>query len=257
MTAPGDRQPTNGWIFRWRGLDGPLAPKVAAVGIAAGVFAAMFAFVRIEVVPPPGWIENKARVIQLDDGPESRLWRTRALEGGPFPPRYEPQAWLGMPAFEEMLLDAGRVEAPPYEPELRKLQLEATPGPVPLRARGERVFPERRPSRPAAVTAETSPLAPSLEPLAGLAADALPTELPPLDALPPDDTARRWRFLLRLGPGGSVTEAVCVSHPGQPAAAILETWFRSIRFPDSAPEGWVAVGLTFVRTAPDDDSDAR
>lgn len=239
-----------GWIFRWKGSDAPTLPKLVAVAITALGFGLLLTLVRIEVMPPPGWAEQRAAVIHLPDGGEGRVWRLRALEDGPSPSRFDPASWHGAAAIEEALLGAARLPAERYVPGLLRLPAESDRSAVPLAREGERVFPERRarpagPDRPAAA-AEARPPTPFLYPVAGIAAGQMPERLPPLDPVEQAMTGVEWRFLLRLEAGGGVAECVSITRSDPPGATALEQWLRRASFPASAPEGWVSVGLAFA-----------
>jgi hypothetical protein len=245
----------SGWIFRWRGLDGPWFPKFAALAVTTIVFGVGLAFVRVQVLPPPTWSENKASIIQLPAGEESRLWRLRADEGGPFPLRFELRQSPALAPLESALLAAQRTPARPHVPQLRRLPLEESVPRVPLASRGEPVFPERRAAGTAAPADPPSPLAPVIYPLAGITAAELPEMLPPLDLPDLEISGGDWRFLIRVAQGGAVAECVSLERPDQPGTTALEQWLRSVRFP-AVENRWISIGLGFNPTATDD-PDAR
>jgi len=241
------------WIFRWRGLDGPLVPKIMAVLITAAGFGFFIAFVRVEVVPPPGWIEDKAHLIHLPDGPEGRAWRLLALEEGPSPSRFEPAEWQGALAYKQALQDAMRPPPHPYKPTLLPLPEGSLQPRIPLLREGDPVFPLRKPDKPpvpALATAEG--LVPLLHPLSGISREHLPEVMPPIPDPTPEMRGVNWEFILRIGPGGSVMDAVSLAGPDAPGAPGLLGWLRSLRFPEDAPQGYVSLRLELTQPVTDE-----
>jgi hypothetical protein len=235
------------WIFPWRGLrEAPLS-KVAAVLITLGLFALLFVFVRIRVATPTQWAAEKASLIQVLDDADGRALTLRAREGGPFPSRFDPAELDWVHALEKSAYQAARMKNPPYEPALRALPEPTATAPR-LSSPGKLVLPRHRPPP----TTEPMPQPrsqPALYPLAGLAADDLPQQLPEFAAdVPPAMAAEPWRFLLRLDPRGRVRDVISLAGSSDAGYAKLEAWLRSVQFTaaDDPAGRWIAVGLGFT-----------
>jgi hypothetical protein len=232
------------WIFRWRGLDGPLFPKLMAVLVTAIGFGFFLAFVRVEVVPPPGWIEDKAKLIHLPEGPEGRAWRMLALEEGPSPSRFEPAEWQGATAYQDALEEAMRPAATPYRPTLLPLPEGSLQRKIPILREEDPVFPPHPKEKPTAPTlAAGERLVATLHPLSGLSRDQLPAALPPVPDLGDELRGVNWEFILRIGNGGTVVDAISLAGPDAPGARDLTAWLRGLRFPENAPQGYVTLRL--------------
>ena len=131
------------WVFPWRPLRGASISKWPAILLVGGVFAFFLSSVRIRVSPPVSWAARKATVIHVSDDAEGRALTLRAIEGGPFPSRFEPSAWEGAVALEQAAFEAARWTPPPYVPVLRELPERTTP-PLRISAMAGPVLPTRR-----------------------------------------------------------------------------------------------------------------
>ncbi len=235
------------WVFPWRGARQSFLPKAAAFFITLGVFALMFAFVRIGIVAPSPWAPRQATVFRTLDDAEGRALAQRAREGGPFPSRFQPSEidWLG--GLESQALAAAGWQPPRYEPQLRGLPAIEPPAPR-LSTPGRPVLPKRPPPDFAPVTGKFRPT-PALHPLAGVEGGDMPRSLPEfVGEVPPAMLAEPWRFLLRLDAGGRVHEVVPLAGGGDEiGVSALIDWLRGIDFPlDDRDDGrWIAVGLSF------------
>jgi hypothetical protein len=242
------------WTFRWKGLDGPLVPKLTAWVVTAAGFGLLYTTVRVEVVPPPGWNETKASLIHLPNGSEGRAWRLRALEGGPSPSRFDPAEWDGALPYQAALLQAMQPPLPPYRPNLLPLpDNSASPRRLSLLRSGEPVFPARHSASPAVPSPTAAVrIVPTLQPLAGITIDHIPIELPEVPELSPETIGMAWEFILRLAPGGEAVEAISLAGPDAPGVMELSTWMRQLRFPRNTPPGEIALRLEFTQTPTDE-----
>jgi hypothetical protein len=242
---PGSRE----WIFPWNPPSGPLAPKGLAVGIATLLFAYFLFGLRIQVAAPPTQgIQRKAAVLLLPERLDGIEWGLKAREGGPFPTRFDPSTWPDLIALEQAawpLASRPRASSPA---ELRRFPAEP-PAPPLLAPKGERVLPDRfRPAPPPRTQPAPVP-APVLFPLAGIRQENLPARLPAFTPKTPDPgPARPWRFLLRLGRVGQVTDCISLTEDS-PFAREIEAWLRQLRFPHTeagAESEWIVLGIEFI-----------
>ena len=247
------------WVFPWRGRKRTFFSMVMAHLIVAAGFAVLLGTVRVRVISPKPLAPRKASLIYLTDDAQGRALALQAQEGGPFPSRFEPSQWEGMAALEAEALAASLRPNRPYVPALRDLPKETRIQPLELAAKGETVFPKRKPaSGPAPDPTRLKP-APTLYPLSGIPADAIPAKLPPFTGTVDSAmTSTSWRFLVRLNPEGGVAECVSLEKGGEAGALELETWLHGIQFhpPSATPFRWIAVGIGFSNQ-PTDGTDAR
>jgi len=241
------------WVFQWHLTMGSPLHKWAAILLVGGGFAFFLTSARIRVVPPTPWATHKATVIHVTDDTEGRTLTLRAREGGPFPSRFDPSAWDGAAALERTAFADTNWTPPPYIPELRKLPEPVTPR-VTLAAKGEPTLPKLRPLSKAAPPAVKLSPTPELYPLSGIAAAALPRELPPFDqAVNAALTAEPWSFLVRLDAAGNVQDCVSLAGGDDTGTPPMETWLRRVSFnPDPAkPSRWMVVGVGFTNQPAD------
>lgn len=235
------------WIFPWRARRASPAPKISAFFIALGMFAVLFAFVRVQVSTPTPWAAGKASLIRTLDDAEGRALTLRAREGGPFPSRFEPSGIGWTRDWEQSLQGVVRWRPPAHQPALRELP-EMFPAEPRFSPPDVAVLPRRRPPAPDAATQKTMPQ-PVLYPLAGLTADELPQELPVFTGdTPPAMLAEPWRFLLRVDSEGRVRDVVPLVGAAGTGHSPLIGWLRGVRFPttDAPAERWIALGLGFT-----------
>jgi hypothetical protein len=207
----------------------------------------------VEVVPPPGWIEEKAKLIHLPDGPEGRAWRMLALEEGPSPSRFEPAEWQGALAYQQALQEAMRPPTQPYRPTLLPLPEGSLQPRIPMLRQGDPVFPLRQAEKlPTPSPAPAENLVAILHPLSGISREQLPQLIPPIPDPTPEMRGVNWEFILRIGPGGSVMDAISLAGPDAPGARTLVTWLRGLRFPEEAPQGYVTLRLELTQAANDE-----
>lgn len=238
------------WVFPWRRAGTPLFPKLFAAVFVGAAFTFLITTIRVRVVALEKSPLRKAAVIYLRDDAQGRALGLRAREGGPFPSRFEPAQWEGLPGLEAAALDAARFQPPPYVPALGDLPAESLVLPLKLAAAGESFFPKRSPAPANTPALAKLKLAPALSPLSGVTAVALP----PFEAAV--DTAMSsvsWRFLVRLNPDGGVAECVSLEKGGEPGTPELEAWLRRVRFTaePAKPFRWIAVAVGFTNQAAD------
>lgn len=251
------------WVFPWRPLRGASISKWPAILLVGGVFAFFLSSVRIRVSPPVSWAARKATVIHVSDDAEGRALTLRAIEGGPFPSRFEPSAWEGAVALEQAAFEAARWTPPPYVPVLRELPEMTTP-PLRISAMAGPVLPTRRATTEAAPAPLKLKPGPVLYPLSGITKAGMPRELPPFEG-PVDAamTAEPWRFLVRLDAAGRVRECVSLAGGAEGGQPQLEDWLRGVSFQSEpkTPGRWIAVGVGFTNqpaeSPPTDGPDAR
>ncbi len=236
------------WLFHWRGISGPLIPKLLALALIIGLFTFLLSL-KIRLKLPEKTIPRKASVIYLSDDAQGRALTLRAREGGPFPSRFEPVNWQGLSALELAGMDAARLLPKVYSPEMRDLPDSNQLRPFTLVVQGESFFPMRPKPQNAGPEPVKLKLAPVLYPLAGISQENLPRQLTPLN-LPIDSkiSSISWRFLLRLNADGVVGECISLEKGDEKAAAELEAWLKRIQFqPDPAqPSRWISLGLGFT-----------
>ena len=249
------------WLFQWRRTKEASYHKWIAIALVSGFFALLLTSVRIRVAVPTPWATSTASLIQVGDDPDSQALKLRAQEGGPFLSRLDPAEWAGLAALETEAIDAAFAVRTQYVPSLRELPDDDVVTPPRLASKGEPVFPER-PWSPRTIPAGTLKPAPTLHPLSGLKFDDLPRELPPFDAAVDSAMiAEPWRFLVSLGPSGTVRDCISIAggdEAGAGSAALIEDWLRGVKFklePES-PARWIAVGVRFVNQ-PADGSEPR
>lgn len=236
------------WVFPWRPLGESRFPKCLAIVLVGAAFTFLLTSVRIRVTPPTPWAAHKASVIQVTDNAESRALTLRALEGGPFPSRFEPSEWEGAAVLEQTAFAAARWSPPPYVPALRELPDKVTPS-VLLAAKGEPVLPKRNPSSELAPVQVQLKLAPVLYPLSGITPASMPRELPAYDgAVDARMTSEPSRFLIRLDTAGQVRDCVSLAGAAVADPSPLEDWLRRVSFNPEAikPSRWIAVGVGFT-----------
>ena len=240
------------WVFPWRRPRGPQWPFFIALAISTAVFTLLFSSVRIRVSSPVAWTAAKASVIRVLDDVDGRALTLMAREGGPFPSRFDPREWDWAREAGRQVYQAARWQAPPYVPTLRELQ-QKQPAVVSrwISPRGP-VLPSRKPAPIVPQTSEKNTPQPVLYPLSGIAAAALPRELPPFDAsVAPAMAAEPWRFLLRLGASGAVLDCFPLTGGVEAGPSTLDGWLRRVSFhPDpSKANRWIAVGVGFANPA--------
>jgi hypothetical protein len=256
MGLPLDRQEL---MFPWRDRMPSRWRMLGAFSLSLLFFTVLLTTVRVRISPTNTWIERKASVIQIPAGAEGREWSLKALEGGPFPTRFEPSDWPGITISESTALKESAAARPAYQPELRDL-----PSPPPSRVtaltdKGERFFP---PS-PQQTQPPTEPKAwktvPVLYAASNLPEGSLPDKLPPFpNAIDAKIMAEPWRFMIRLQPGGGVADCLPLNGADRPGAAELEAWVRLVRFPSalSTSHPWITVDVGFLNQ-PDHGPDPR
>lgn len=246
-------------IFRWRGSQQPVVPKLLAIALVGVAFLLLVTTVRIRVDAPEKSAPRRASVIFLRDDVEGRALTLRAREGGPFPSRFKPSEWEGLVGIETAAMDAVRFQPPAYVPVVEDLPAESQLQPLELATKGVSFFPNRE-FEPVILPdpGQLKP-APVLYPLSGVTAEILPRELPTFGAeIDAAMTANSWRFLVRLSPDGTVAECVSLGKGAEPGTAELDAWLRRLQFkPDPAkPFRWISVGIGFTNQAADG-TDAR
>ena len=250
---------TPDWVFPWRGRKkGYFAMIFAHVLVGAG-FAILLGTVRVKVISPKPKAPRKASVIYLTDDAQGRALAQQAQEGGPFPARFDPSEWEGMAALQAEVLAVTRRPSQRYVPTLRELPQDGRIQPMELATKGETVFPKRTPATLVAPDPTKLKLGPTLYPLSGIPADAMPPKLPPFTGVVDGEmTTAVWRFLLRLNSDGGVMECVSLEEGGEKGAPALEAWLRGIQFnaTPNKPSRWIAVGIGF-NNQPVDGPDAR
>jgi hypothetical protein len=263
MSRPADPGPAGegapaDLIFPWKSEGAPLGPKLVAIVLVGGAFAAMFSLVSIRVSGPERTEPRQASLIYLRDDAQGRALQLKAREGGPFPSRFDPLGWDGLAEVERKALRAALFPPRNYVPQLRDLPPETRTPPVKLAPRGVAFFPERG-AKPAAAAAASARLAPLLYPLSVSAVAALPKELPPFPlAADAAGSPANWRFLVRLNAAGGVAECVSLAKSGEPGGTRLEAWLREVRFLPAprTPSRWIALGVGFANQ-PTDATDSR
>ncbi len=249
---------TPDWVFPWRGRKKTFFPMLAAQVLVGAAFLVLLGTVHVKVISPKPMVPRKASLIYLTDDSQGRALALQAQEGGPFPSRFEPSQWEGMAALEAEAMAATR-KAKPYVPQLQELPQETRIAPMELAAKGELVFPKRQPVAQGANDPAKMRLVPTIFPLSGILAEAIPTELPPFaGVLDSTMTAASWRFLVRLNSQGSVAECVSLEKGGEAGALELQAWLHGIQFRTSSekPLRWISVGIGF-RNQPADGTDHR
>ncbi|MEO7097940.1 MAG: hypothetical protein ABI162_01165 [Luteolibacter sp.] len=247
------------WVFPWRGRKKGYFTMIFAHLLVGAGFAILLGTVRVKIISPKPKAPRKASLIYLADDAQGRALALQAKEGGPFPARFDPSEWEGMAALQAEVVAATRRTSQPYVPTLRELPEDGRIQPMELATKGETVFPKRIPATLAAPDPTKLKLAPTLFPLSGVPADALPGKLPPFSGVVDGEmTTAAWRFLIRLNSKGGVMECVSLEKGGEKGALELETWLRGIQF-HAAPgklSRWIAVGIGF-NNQPVDGPDAH
>lgn len=263
MASTAVKQPrlmnTPEWVFPWRGRKKTFFSMLVAHVIAGAAFVVLLGTVRVKVVSPKPMVPRKASLIYLTDDAQGRALALQAQEGGPFPSRFEPSQWQGMAALEEEAMAATR-QAKPYVPQLRELPQETRIAPLELAAKGEPVFPKRQSVARAAPDPAKMKLVPTIFPLSGIPAEAIPSELPPFTGTVNGAvTAASWRFLVRLNAQGGVSECVSLEKGGEAGALELEAWLHGIQFRTTSetPFRWISVGIGFSNQPAADGTDDR
>jgi hypothetical protein len=236
----------NSLLFPWRGLPSPRLPKIVPLILTSAAFALLLSVVQIKVAAPQFDMSRKASCLLLPTTTEGALWAHRALEGGPSLSRYKPTDWFAYDGLAAGVMQATRLPAHVYVPQLRHLPLEGPPVPLALMAKGEAVLPRRVPAPAVPKDEAGATLAPVLYPLSAAGGGGLPRDLPPwpgeIDAAM---AAADWRFILRLHPAGGVAECVALTRTA--GVELLESWLLGVTFEPqlAADGGWLAVGLRF------------
>lgn len=247
-------------IFRWRPLKSPLVPKLLNVALVGGAFVLLVTAVRIQVKVPEKLVPRKGSLIYLGDNEESRMLARKAREGGPFPSRFEPDQWPGLAEVETAAMNAAQFRPPEYEPEVPDLPPENLAVPVPLAVKGEAFFPERKVVKNPPPDPGNLRLAPALYPLSGVTEADLPEKLPSFGVVADKEMTRaQWRFLLLLGPEGTVKQCISLEKGGGAKGAdALETWLYALQFKAGGKgERWVAMGVGFTNQEAGDGDHAR
>lgn len=230
-TGPERLHETRRWIFRWRGLDGMTFRGFLALIITAGVFVFFAATVRIRVSAPQQWVERKASVIHLPEGGEGHLWAMRAQENGPYPARFDVNAWEKQMGSSDSLIGLTRLSQEPYEPKPRSLPESGRVITTKLADQEERVFPKHRgPHEVEKVLVSYIPV-PILYPRSGIKAEELPKDLPPLhlDQIGKTlDISIPRDYLIELDRDGRVIASTDLS--GNPDAPVLREWLGKLNF---------------------------
>lgn len=238
----------NGLIFQWRVRRSPPLAKLGILTVAAAVFLIPLVAVRIRVGAPPVQDAQSAAMMVLTPDHDPMHWIEAARELGPFPTRFDPTGWPQSQVLVGEVLGAVRGSTvPPHEPRYQELPEESPPPPVPLIAKGSRVFPSIAPPEFTNLDAVRVRPLPVLYPLS-TGAGELPDTHPPFDtAVTPEMAFQPWRFLLQIAPDGAVLHATALIGHNTPGRADLTRWLESHRFPahDGPADRWVAVAVTF------------
>lgn len=240
---------TRRWIFRWKGLDGTSFRGFLALIISGGLFALFGATVRIQVSAPQQWVEKKASLIQLPADETGKIWALRAQEGGPYPARFNVDAWERQPDLTGALISATRLSPGTYEPRIQNLPVEGGVESIALSDGNERVFPSRKSGETeVAAPVRTIPV-PVLYPRSGISVSELPAELPAFDpALAGEalQTTVPRDFLLELDRSGRVLSSTDLS--GNSDSPAIRNWLMSIDFgadvAKKSPVLAIAIGFT-------------
>lgn len=246
------------WIYSWRPQRTPALPKWIATAAVTMGFVLLITSVRIRVSAPAPWVASKASVIQVGDDAESRALVQKAIEGGPFPARFDLADWEESAGVGKLLAGALRWSPPVYQPKLIDLPEESIP-PVKLAAAGRPVFPKRAAPVVDPPAANSVRQVPVISPLSAGPVKWMPRELPEFpDPVTADLADKPWRFLLRLDSSGRVIEAFPLvgleSNKPSPVS-----WLRRVTFAPEPekPSRWIAVDLSFANQAAADGPDAR
>lgn len=248
------------FLFAWRDRSASSWNLIGAVAIALVLFVLLLSIVRVRLTTPARWIEHKAAVIQLTGEVDGRAWTLRAMEGGPFPTRFDPTTWPASRQAEADAIRSATLLRKPHEPRLLDL-----PDPPPLRLptlaeKGERFFPTPAPQDhrppPNATPWRTLPV---IQPLAVLPEGSLPDPPPAFTGtIDAETAAESWRFLIRLRPDGGVAECLPLTGAGRPGGDSLAAWLRSMKFPPAlhSTHPWFAIAIGFTNQ-PADGPDPR
>jgi hypothetical protein len=218
------------------------------VALAALGFGVLLALVRVKVASPQFEMERQGSLVYLPATGDGLAWAIRAKEAGPSLSRYEPAAWEGYAAMEQVVIAATQVPPRPHLPQPHPLPTASGVRPPPLAPIGEPVFPNPPAAAPAPPPPVAVRLVPALYPLSPMGASELPRELPPFPGdLDPASAAANWRFLIRLHPTGGVAECLALNKTTGLDPAVLENWLRGVTFdPQLATQGsWIAVAIRF------------
>jgi hypothetical protein len=242
------------FLFTWRDRSTSSWNLIGGVVIALVLFVLLLSTIRVRLATPARWIEHKAAVIQLTGEVDGRAWTLRALEGGPFPTRFDPTTWPASRQAEAAAIRSATLQRQPHDPQLLNF-----PAPPPLRLptlaeKGERFFPKPTPQdrpEPAAKPWKTLPF---IQPLAALPEGSLPESMPAFTgSIDAETAAESWRFLIRLRPDGGVAECLPLTGAGLPGGDSLVAWLRSIKFSPAlhATHPWLALAIGFTNQAAD------
>lgn len=237
------------WIFRWKSPGEPLLPKLFAIFGVFAMFALVLSSVRIRAASRNPLEIRKASCILATHSGDGRALALAALENGPFPSRFEPDAWLhenhlGNPAWAALAWQPAShsSELRPLAPPHLNTNLRLAPG-------GEPVFPKFSPSTPPADTrgVARSPH-PVLRILADLDRENSPSAAPWTGTVDPKWLGGSWRFLLHLDASGTVLEFLSMADGADNTVDVaLAPWLCQHRF-SPAPSNhfrWVGVAVTF------------
>ncbi|MEI6604989.1 MAG: hypothetical protein WCP35_06745 [Verrucomicrobiota bacterium] len=248
-TSPKDRadEPVS-LLFPWHGPSRSRFAMCVPTVLAILVFAVLLGLVRIKVAAPQFKMASKASWIQLPASGNGVSWALLAKEGGPLLARYEPAEWGAYAPLAQEVLQATRITAHAYVPNLRNLPAAAQAQPQALADKSEPVLPRRVPLATPRHDLPTVRLAPALYPLSAVGTVGLPRDLPVLSGdVDAAMTATDWRFLLHLQANGGVADVVSLTKATGTASAPLENWLRGVVFDPklAADGGWLAVGIRF------------
>lgn len=242
---------TRRWIFRWRGLDGTPLRGLLALIITGGLFAFFAATLRIRVSAPRQWVEKKASIIHLPADGSGRVWALRAQEGGPYPARFDVDAWQQYAGLDASLISSTRLTTGHYEPKLKELPEREGALPVDMADRNERVFPRHTAQAGAVESPVLSIPVPVLHPRSGITSEELPAILPVFDPAGMKEGAGASaprEFLLELDATGRVRS--CTDLSGGDDVPALRDWLRRVEFgpvvAEKSPVLAVAVGFTYI-----------
>jgi hypothetical protein len=235
---------------------------MVAVFGAGFLMAMMVGSVRIRMSSATTGPINKGTLTYAADDEVGRHLAQLAREGGPFPSRFDPAEWIGAQSTEQALFQATEWSAPAHVQKLARLPAEK-PAAMPL------VSPRMQPIRPPRSSSPLSEsvviplvLKPRIHPLAGLASDNLPSELPDFGEVDPVMAAEAWRFLLYIGDTGRIQECISLTGGDEESAKRGEriaAWLRGVSFPlpDTEIPRWFSVGVGFANAPAIHGPDAR
>ncbi len=239
-------------MFQWKSRDVSWLPSLVAMCAVGGLFALALGSLRVTVPASVPVFPESASVIHAGDDAAGRALTSLAREKGPFPARVDVMALPMVAGMERSAIAAMRNRLAVKLLEFRKLPDTGNFPDLRKTNRVTMVFPPL--PRPAVLENSVETIVvPRLYPLAGISAKELPADLPPLGIeIDAPMVATIWRFLIRLGPDGSVIDAVSLAGgdvDGSTQSLRLVAWLRGLRFsagPPNADIRIIAVGLGFV-----------